>query len=545
MRVHVAGVVPAILLGLLVPCCVKADELPEATRRIIPSVALIDVNVDGGGRGTGFVVAGHRVLTNEHIVRDRPKKPEPAPIIVRFRDGTSRRGAVTLESQALDLAVIQLDPDDGAIPPPLSLAEDNAPVGRLVALLGRGGVFETERIDFSDGRIKQVITAESLPGSLFAPEPGMPAPRTRGIGLYLVKLDSEYALPGMSGSPLYDERSKVVGIFTGLIVGEDPLTHVVQRAFYCIPSGVILEFLAKEAAPVDFRRLAGEGRHVKVFGAGLKAVTPDEPGLRAAERFRVFSCRHSTDHPLDSARWFHISSTPQHRVAARLSLDDRLSRSLFNRFGPVQTRAPGTLMRNTTFSYAVVVPDGFNLSETLFTDEKTLVSVYDNPAIGRVRITARKVVWPWIWLPLNSNQWIQNDGPGLLSDLLRKFRRQDLRIRLPQSDDDPRTYDPNEPRVEPDLPECRLGGLNQALGVGDQRFGVTALGSFYYRYYHYEMIGQDLSMIVEYVLSGDNLIVVDFAVPSSKLADQEGRDAIFDLAVFAESLLVYPAPQPR
>ncbi len=64
------------------------EELTELVRRATADVGPAVVSIGRDGRGTGFVVAPGRVVTNAHNLRDRSTS-------VRFADGRTAQGTVT------------------------------------------------------------------------------------------------------------------------------------------------------------------------------------------------------------------------------------------------------------------------------------------------------------------------------------------------------------------------------------------------------------------------------------------------------------------
>jgi serine protease Do len=153
----------------------------------------------GWGRGSGFVVASGRVLTNAHNIRDDE-------ITVTFHDGRRETGRLLAADADLDLAVIEVD--TGEVEPiewsdSASDAESDAgsevgqvPVGRSVLALANPG-----------GRGLRVT-----PGFVSASARSFRGPRGRRIG---GAIEHTAPLPrGSSGGPLVDAAGRLVGINT-------------------------------------------------------------------------------------------------------------------------------------------------------------------------------------------------------------------------------------------------------------------------------------------------------------------------------------------
>ena len=167
--------------------------------------------------GTGFIIAGRRILTNAHVVQ------YASQIYVQPHQSADKLPAKVLGiSQGIDLAVLGLADDDGFFDsrPPLELAEGLPQVKGTVNVYGYplGG----EQMSVTEGIISRID---------FAPY----YYRTAGL-----RLQIDAALnPGNSGGPALSE-GRVVGVaFSGIKMAEN--------IGYLIPVEEINAFLADVA----------------------------------------------------------------------------------------------------------------------------------------------------------------------------------------------------------------------------------------------------------------------------------------------------------
>lgn len=155
--------------------------LLEISQRLDASV----VRIGRDGRGTGFVLADGRVVTNSHHLRDVTTQVELA-------GGRITQARVTGHDLDGDLVVLELDTAGAA---PVSFAEAAPTLGDEIVALGRAG----SGLRVTTGRISAV--GQSFRG-----------PRGR-----LVEGAFEHTAPlprGASGGPVVDTSGAVVGITT-------------------------------------------------------------------------------------------------------------------------------------------------------------------------------------------------------------------------------------------------------------------------------------------------------------------------------------------
>jgi S1-C subfamily serine protease len=169
------------------------DELTTLVRTTLEATAPSVVSIGRGGRGSGFVVAPGRVVTNAHNLRDRTTS-------VRFTDGRTVQGAVAGSDVDGDLVVLEVDTGDAGV---LPWSDEVVAAGDVVVAVTAG----RQRLRATWG---QVTGAER----------GFRGPRGRSIAGAL-----EHTAPspaGSSGAPVLDRSGKVVGINT----------HRVEHGFY-------------------------------------------------------------------------------------------------------------------------------------------------------------------------------------------------------------------------------------------------------------------------------------------------------------------------
>lgn len=161
------------------------DELTNLVRTVGEAARPGVVTIGIRGRGTGFVVAPNRVLTNAHNLRDRTTQ-------VRFADGRTEQGSVAGADIDGDLVVLEVDTADVT---PLPWADEPTSVGNVVVAV-------------TAGRHRPRATW----GQVTATEAGFTGPRGREIRGALEHVAP--CAPGSSGAPVFDSAGRVVAINT-------------------------------------------------------------------------------------------------------------------------------------------------------------------------------------------------------------------------------------------------------------------------------------------------------------------------------------------
>ena len=104
------------------------DELSQLVRDTDAAVGGAVVAIGRHGRGTGFVIATNRVVTNAHNLRDRTTE-------VRFDDGRTVQGTVVGSDVDGDLVVLEVDTGEVA---PLEWGENGVATGDVVVAVTAG-----------------------------------------------------------------------------------------------------------------------------------------------------------------------------------------------------------------------------------------------------------------------------------------------------------------------------------------------------------------------------------------------------------------------
>src|SRR4051812_43085649 len=104
------------------------DELVELVHTTADGAGPAVVGIGRRGRGTGFVVAPGRVVTNAHNLRDQTTE-------VHFADGRVAQAAVSGSDLDGDLVVLDVDTGDVA---PLPWADETPGVGDVVVAVTAG-----------------------------------------------------------------------------------------------------------------------------------------------------------------------------------------------------------------------------------------------------------------------------------------------------------------------------------------------------------------------------------------------------------------------
>ena len=169
------------------------EEFAELVRTVRSEAAPSVVAIGRHGRGSGFVVAQGRVVTNAHNLRDDTTE-------VRFLDGRAVQASVVGSDVDGDLVVLDVDTGDL---PALPWADDAVEPGDVVVAV-------------TAGRHQW----RSAWGQVTATEASFRGPRGRVIAGAV-----EHATPcgpGASGGPVLDSGGRVVGIDT----------HRLEHGFY-------------------------------------------------------------------------------------------------------------------------------------------------------------------------------------------------------------------------------------------------------------------------------------------------------------------------
>ncbi len=411
---------------------------------------------------------------------------------------------------------------------------------RPIGLIGSGN--SLKQFLTTSGTVKERLRFGDRADLNHAREIGVEPPHLeQDVILYL--LDLIGPIRGMSGSPVFDELGEVIGIFCGQLRDQ---RNPDAKMFYCVSAELIQNFLN---AADQMLVAVPPGQLVDAFAAD--APKPIRPRFPAADDpYRVYTSRFQGAAVPDIREWKHVATSPRYLVQPNvLNLTDRFALAMFPANPHITLQEVSTLVRNDAFAYAVVAPPGYRLTETLYLQEQMLVSVYDKPEIGQVRITAQKISYPWSYIQLlpDGRTRFAHDGPGMLMDRAIFCRRYTLQYFQEDYDLRPETYEMNEPPVRRETANATLqrGTFDNLFGdpASGLPYGVTQLEHSFYRYRHYVIEGTDRSVVLLSILSDDNFITIDFEVPTVNLTNPQIRNkkTLLERAIFPLSIVAYPS----
>lgn len=170
--------------------------LPPTVERSIVHVQTAD------SAGSGFLVAGDRVVTNAHVIGDA------ATATVWFSNGAQRESRLVALDEVLDIAVLEV-PRVPVSAEPLELAEEPALSVTGARVWAWGYPFEAD-----------VVAA----GFSRAPTVSSGIVSTRRVRNDVAYIQTDAAVnPGSSGGPLLDTAGQVIGVNTLVLTpgGED------------------------------------------------------------------------------------------------------------------------------------------------------------------------------------------------------------------------------------------------------------------------------------------------------------------------------------
>ncbi|HEY7325655.1 MAG TPA: trypsin-like peptidase domain-containing protein [Streptosporangiaceae bacterium] len=202
---------PGFNLGPLPPAA--ADRTPTSVAAIAardtPSVVMIKVD-NGAGTGSGFVVSGGYIVTNNHVVT-LDGETTGASLQIYLGNGSSVAGQLVGRDPYSDIAVIRAAGVAGLPALPLGNS-DGVAVGDPVIAIG-------SPLGLADTVTSGIVSALDRPiqpgaGNGTAPE------------VYFDAIQTDAPInPGSSGGPLVNARGQVIGVDAALdTLGGDPLT---------------------------------------------------------------------------------------------------------------------------------------------------------------------------------------------------------------------------------------------------------------------------------------------------------------------------------
>ncbi|GAA4608097.1 trypsin-like peptidase domain-containing protein [Actinoallomurus liliacearum] len=163
-------------------------------KRVVPSVVMIKVaNATEGGAGTGFIVNGGYIVTNNHVVAPAA---QGGTMQVVFNDGKTTSASIIGRDPNSDIAVIKPGSLDGR--PALLLGDSDGiavgdPVIAIGSPLGLAGTVTTG-----------IVSALNRPVTTSGES---------GESAYISAVQTDAAInPGNSGGPLVDSQGRVIGV---------------------------------------------------------------------------------------------------------------------------------------------------------------------------------------------------------------------------------------------------------------------------------------------------------------------------------------------
>ncbi len=186
-----------------------ANSVAGIASRDTPSVVMIRVN-GTEGTGSGFVIAGGYIVTDNHVVTLDGLAPH-ASLKVYFSDGKSARAELVGRDPFSDIAVIKAV---GARDlPALSLGNSSrVAVGDTVIAIG-------SPLGLADTVTSGIVSAVDRPVQPGSNSSGAPA-----VFFDAIQTDAPIN-PGNSGGPLVNARGQVIGMDAAIdTLGSDPIT---------------------------------------------------------------------------------------------------------------------------------------------------------------------------------------------------------------------------------------------------------------------------------------------------------------------------------
>lgn len=186
-----------------------SSSVAAVAARDTPSVVMIKVD-DGAGTGSGFVISGGYIVTNNHVVTLDGEATD-ASLQIDLSNGSTVAGQLVGRDPYSDIAVIRAAGVAGLPALPLGNS-DSVAVGDPVIAIG-------SPLGLADTVTSGIVSALDRPvqpgaGTGMAPE------------VYFDAIQTDAPInPGSSGGPLVNGRGQVIGVDAALdTLGGDPIT---------------------------------------------------------------------------------------------------------------------------------------------------------------------------------------------------------------------------------------------------------------------------------------------------------------------------------
>jgi S1-C subfamily serine protease len=273
---------PGYSLGTVPPALTNrpARSVAGIAARVTPSVVMIKVN-GGLGTGSGFVIRGGYIVTDNHVVTLDGALGHAA-LRVYFSNGDSARAFLVGRDPYSDIAVIRAR--DRAAAPALTLGNSTGvEVGDPVIAVG-------SPLGLADTVTSGIVSAVRRPV-----QPGQVGGTSQRVYFDAIQTDAAIN-PGSSGGPLVNAQGEVIGIDAAIdTLGANPLTGTQGGSIglgFAIPINqarrVALQLIktghathAVIGAQIDIG-WGGAGARIATAGPrGRPTVTPGGPAARA------------------------------------------------------------------------------------------------------------------------------------------------------------------------------------------------------------------------------------------------------------------------
>jgi S1-C subfamily serine protease len=281
-----SGIAPGYSLGKLPRASTTrpVDSVAGIAARVLPSVVMIRVN-GSAGTGSGFVIPGGYIVTNNHVVT-LDGNASSASLQVVFQSGLTVSARLVGRDTYSDIAVIKPVGAHVRDLHPLTLGNSSGlavgdPVIAFGAPLGLAGTV-------TNG----IISALNRPV-----QPGAGnGPAAPQVFLEAIQTDAPIN-PGNSGGPLVNSQGQVIGVNAAfdtvggnMITGQGgniglgfaiPINQVRRVAVQLIRTGHATHAVIGALLST---RYSGTGAQIAVSTKSAAAVTPDGPAARAGLR---------------------------------------------------------------------------------------------------------------------------------------------------------------------------------------------------------------------------------------------------------------------
>ncbi|MEV0400038.1 trypsin-like peptidase domain-containing protein [Actinoallomurus sp. NPDC050550] len=252
-------------------------------KRVVPSVVMIKVaNGTEGGAGTGFIVNGGYIVTNNHVVAPAA---QGGTMQVVFNDGKTTSATIVGHDPNSDIAVIKPGSLDGR--PSLVLGDSDGlavgdPVIAIGSPLGLAGTVTTG-----------IVSALNRPVTTSG---------EGGESAYISAVQTDAAInPGNSGGPLVDSQGRVIGVNSAIATlgGQDlggqkqqsgsiglgfaiPANQVKRVAEQLIKGGKVTHPIIGACMDMSYQ---GSGARIATTGSNTQCkggtITPGGPAEKA------------------------------------------------------------------------------------------------------------------------------------------------------------------------------------------------------------------------------------------------------------------------